>query len=483
MKIKDVEELTKLNRTNIRFYEIEGFINPKRHNNGYRDYSEKDVATINKIKFLRSLNISLEHIKFIHHHSVDLNVFLEEHIKQLYLDQEHLSESIKICEQLIQDKTNYDDIHPEQYNIQQVQQTTVETNKELKDVAYKRLFARILDLMFYYLIYLFIVSLYTSTYLYSIDRMNRPLADIIYTLLIMFILEPILLSTRNTTLGKKILGIKVISTKDENISYSDAFRRTIMMFINGLGCCCPIINIYCLYKSYITCISNHSCVWEDTNKTILEPNKIASVIYTGMILLISYGCIVCNNISSFPLLRYGEVHVIGDIDFGGNFNNYLTFDEKYNILEDEAMLWIDGTIVNQYNEPINDRRFPQIHFVKDEKHNIIELNISADWNSTQPSDYREIMQLSVLSFIKAYESVFNPISKADQIVNYIEKHPFESFEFIEDDYTITCNMEYGGGYEKYCYNDSCTLSIVTYADHYVEPDPYYRFNFTIKLNK
>lgn len=47
MTIKEVEQITGLARSNIRFYEKENLISPARNtNNGYREYSGKDVETI-----------------------------------------------------------------------------------------------------------------------------------------------------------------------------------------------------------------------------------------------------------------------------------------------------------------------------------------------------------------------------------------------------------------------------------------------------
>ncbi|MFA6783241.1 MAG: MerR family DNA-binding transcriptional regulator, partial [Sedimentibacter sp.] len=40
MLIKEIENLSGMERANIRFYEREGLITPKRLDNGYRDYSE-----------------------------------------------------------------------------------------------------------------------------------------------------------------------------------------------------------------------------------------------------------------------------------------------------------------------------------------------------------------------------------------------------------------------------------------------------------
>ena len=63
MTVKEVEQLTGMTRANIRYYEMEGLMVPKRNANGHREYSENDVEELNKIKLLRMLYISIEEIK------------------------------------------------------------------------------------------------------------------------------------------------------------------------------------------------------------------------------------------------------------------------------------------------------------------------------------------------------------------------------------------------------------------------------------
>lgn len=47
MKINEVERLVGITKKNIRFYEEQGLLNPDRNReNGYRDYSEEDVQTL-----------------------------------------------------------------------------------------------------------------------------------------------------------------------------------------------------------------------------------------------------------------------------------------------------------------------------------------------------------------------------------------------------------------------------------------------------
>ena len=60
MTIKEVEGLTGLSRSVIRFYEKENLINPKRNEkNGYREYEEKDLDDLKKIAYLRTLGLSV----------------------------------------------------------------------------------------------------------------------------------------------------------------------------------------------------------------------------------------------------------------------------------------------------------------------------------------------------------------------------------------------------------------------------------------
>ena len=60
MRILDVESKTGLDRATIRFYEKEGFMNPARSENGYRNYRDEDVELLQKVKLLRQLGFSLD---------------------------------------------------------------------------------------------------------------------------------------------------------------------------------------------------------------------------------------------------------------------------------------------------------------------------------------------------------------------------------------------------------------------------------------
>ena len=60
MRTGEVEKLTEIKEANIKFYEREGLINPRRNGNGYRDFSAEDVKRINQIKTLRMLEVPIQ---------------------------------------------------------------------------------------------------------------------------------------------------------------------------------------------------------------------------------------------------------------------------------------------------------------------------------------------------------------------------------------------------------------------------------------
>ena len=63
MKIKEIEKLTGLSRANIRFYEKEGLLSPRRTENHYRDYDQEDLRRLRTILVLRKLDLPLEDVR------------------------------------------------------------------------------------------------------------------------------------------------------------------------------------------------------------------------------------------------------------------------------------------------------------------------------------------------------------------------------------------------------------------------------------
>lgn len=81
MKIKDVEKRTGITSYNIRFYEKENLLIPKRNPvNGYREYTEEDILLLNRIKMLRMLDIPVSDIRKILYEKEALTSVLNTHL-------------------------------------------------------------------------------------------------------------------------------------------------------------------------------------------------------------------------------------------------------------------------------------------------------------------------------------------------------------------------------------------------------------------
>ena len=110
MKISQVEELVGITKKNIRFYEDEGLLSPERDpENGYREYSLKDVDELMKIKFLRKLSVPLEDIRKIQKKELSLSMCLEKQSSNLKSEVTSLESSIELCDSVKDKNLDYSD--------------------------------------------------------------------------------------------------------------------------------------------------------------------------------------------------------------------------------------------------------------------------------------------------------------------------------------------------------------------------------------
>lgn len=101
MKINEVEALVGITKKNIRFYEAEGLLTPRRNSdNGYRDYGEAEVETLRQIKLLRKLGLPLEEIRQMLSGTHTLGDGMRRHLVTLEREQKNLETSMALCRQL-----------------------------------------------------------------------------------------------------------------------------------------------------------------------------------------------------------------------------------------------------------------------------------------------------------------------------------------------------------------------------------------------
>lgn len=108
MTIKDMEKEVGITSANIRFYEKEGLLNPRRNkDNNYRTYSEEDVELLHKIKILRMLGISVQDIRSLIHSEESLSSVIEKRREELRREKESLKEIDKLCKFILEERMQF----------------------------------------------------------------------------------------------------------------------------------------------------------------------------------------------------------------------------------------------------------------------------------------------------------------------------------------------------------------------------------------
>lgn len=101
MKINEVEPLVGITKKNIRFYEEQKLLSPRRNSeNGYRDYGEEEVRILRQIKLLRKLGVPIEEIRQMLTGIHTVGDGMRRHLVSLEREQRNLEQSISLCRSL-----------------------------------------------------------------------------------------------------------------------------------------------------------------------------------------------------------------------------------------------------------------------------------------------------------------------------------------------------------------------------------------------
>lgn len=115
MKVNELEKLLGISRANIRFYESEGFIKPHRGENGYRNYSDEDIAILKKVIVYRKLGLSIAQIKDVFGGSISLTEAVIQSIENLENSIATQNIAIAICEEIKTNNVSNEDFDTDTY--------------------------------------------------------------------------------------------------------------------------------------------------------------------------------------------------------------------------------------------------------------------------------------------------------------------------------------------------------------------------------
>ena len=282
MTIKELERRTGLPRTSIRFYEQEGLLTPERRENNYRDYSEDNVRTLEKIKLLRRLSLDLDAIRRLQAGELSLSRALAGQALALEGDRADLERYAQVCEELSRTETSYDDLDPEPW-LAALEEKSLPLSRrvdpaEQDSIAaapypWRRFFARALDLSLAGILWSALQYLVLHWYWPEFGLMG--LADTLISAwgawLFLLVLEPILLCTWGYTPGKRLLRLKVRREDGSKLDLERAVIRTAWILLRGFALNVPFLNLLCLGTCYDRCIKDQVMPWDQGLRYTVRP--------------------------------------------------------------------------------------------------------------------------------------------------------------------------------------------------------------------
>lgn len=450
MTIKDVEFRTGMTRANIRFYESEGLLSPKRNENGYRDYSEEDIEVLMRIKLLRTLHISLEEIKAVHNKEIELETLLEKHVQYLEKEKKQIEQSQNVCELMRNDHVKYESLNAGLY--------LNKMNESSKEVIYKydtkvdvipkvyapwrRYFARYLDFTLYTVLLDIILACGLRLNILNMGNV-RTIVTTIFALILTAAIEPLLISKFRTTLGKAVLGIYVTDLDDGNLSYDKSLHRTLKVLWRGMGCQIPIYNYVRLWKSYSALNESTDLEWEYDSNLVLRDTKFWRWFVYVVINVFAFGMMVLS-------IEYAEMPKNrGDITIAEFCENYNQLSRYYGIDEIDQ-LDVDGTwkeynnsttVVFSLTPKISDFQFEE----KDGYIKSVSLSYQKENNQEYMiGSYQNEMIVSILAFVQAQDEYKLFSDELEKIAAEISESPFKDFEYELCGIRVMCDFEYEG---------------------------------------
>lgn len=148
MKINEVEALVGITKKNIRFYEEEGLLAPRRNSeNGYRDYGEAEVETLRRIKLLRKLGMPLEEIRQMQRGSHTVGDGMRRHLVTLERERENLEAAARLCDELKDSGQRLEDLDAQALlgrMARMEQEGTTFMNKQTQDTKRRRYVAPVI---------------------------------------------------------------------------------------------------------------------------------------------------------------------------------------------------------------------------------------------------------------------------------------------------------------------------------------------------
>ena len=388
MTIQEVERQSGMTRANIRFYEEKGLLTPQRQPNGYRDYSAADVETLQRVRLLRSLDISIDTIRALQSGERTLEAVLAERERRWNDAKSRAGDAEALCQRMRQDGAQYATLDAEKYLQPQPEAQRLYHPAGQADqrpyafTPWRRLLAFNLD---YELCLLLLYAVLSLGFHVNITK-GSGLLSLLYAylaLMLQVLIEPWLLHRFGATPGKAIMGIYIETESGERPTCAQARARTWKRFWYGLGASIPILGLVRMWqKGYRPCRDCESCAWDSENELVCLIHDRKA--WRGWIMAAAYaGCVAVNvllsSAAALPPCR-GRLTVE---QFARNYNmlaNY--YGDETNWRLDETGAWEDITPAGVFIVRVGDEiGRPDWQFTLDADGYIQRAELAADYRN------------------------------------------------------------------------------------------------------
>lgn len=249
MTIYELEKRSGVARPNIRFYEKEGLINPKRLPNGYRDYEEEDILLLERIVLLRRLDMPLDAIRAVIAGQLPLPLALEHQQAMLAQKAAETQQARQLCTAIHADGVSFGQLEPERY---QAQLPVGEDGRLLSPAqpGWEPAHGHWLMRCVAFLVDITGLSLIWEAFQLYLFRMPEleglfwNAAHYAFLTIGFVVYESVMLWCCGATLGKKLMGLRVMAageTGPRELTVGQAFRRTLHKLAFGLGLRLPVL--------------------------------------------------------------------------------------------------------------------------------------------------------------------------------------------------------------------------------------------------
>jgi len=421
MKIKDVEKRTQMDRATLYYYEKEGLLSPERTENGYRIYSAEDLLMIEKIKLLRSLQISIEELKALKREETSLSSVLTTQLELLSSEEKKSQDAKELCQKMLAQAETFETLNADHY----VQAKEGSTPPESYDDI-RRFFARFFDYTLYAT--LWYLTLYLTL---RIDLQNRPLLylllDQMVTMALMLFVEPVLLTLYKTTPGKKILGMRIEHSDGTPLQYHEGFSRTFLVLLEGMGFLVPLITLFTHIISYNRCIQGENQPWDKNIAYRIKDRSFLRGALLAVLLTMLLSTTVLIQYLYFMPPNRGNLTVE---EFTENFNHYQRI---YDLQLNGKRLKPSGAWESPYDFrdlylPEHVTQAPVLTFsMKDGFVEAVSFDIDVRDTDFYVYHYGEYMSLISLALMTPELNLVTTREKADSLVDYFSWNSSSSF--------------------------------------------------------